>query len=137
MLGALRQVAVVFVMTTTAAVAADINGIWMGQMAGRRGEKEDVAFQFKSRAGAITGKMFGDEFDLPLEEATFSGDEIKFIVTTTNYYNGVKVRFQFTGTVKAQEIEFTRTRIGTPPPEVAGNPNRQPVAQTFVVKRIG
>ena len=114
--------------------AADVTGIWAGQMPGRRGDNEDVAFQFKLNGTTITGKMFGDEFDLPVEEASVSADQIKFTITTTNYYSGNKVKMMFTGTIKGNEIELTRTRAGGPPPE---NPsNRQNLKQTFTIKRL-
>lgn len=114
--------------------AAGVSGIWMGQAPGRNDTKEDVAFQFKQTGAAVTGKLFGDEFDLALEEGSVSGEKLTFIVTTTNYYNGVKVRFQYTGTIKGDELELTRTRIGEPTVE---NPsNRKIPPQTFTVKRL-
>ena len=48
--------------------AADIDGIWVGQQPARNSEVEDVAFHLKSNGNSITGKMFGDEFDLPISE---------------------------------------------------------------------
>ena len=114
--------------------AADVTGIWSGQMTGRRGEKEDVAFQFKLNGTAITGKMFGDEFDLPLEEASLTGEQIRFTVTTTNYYSGSQIKFVFTGAIKGNEIELTRSRVGGPP--VEGPANRQNLKQTFTIKRL-
>jgi hypothetical protein len=114
--------------------AADLTGIWAGQAPGRRGDKEDVAFQFKVNGSTLVGKMFGDEFDLPLEEASVSGAQVKFVVTTTNYYSRTQVKFVYTGTMKGDEIELTRTRVGGPPPEAPAN--RQNVKQTFTIKRI-
>jgi len=123
-----------FAIGATIMSAADVTGLWVGQTTGRRGEKEDVAFQFKLNGTAITGKMFGDEFDLPLEEASLTGEQIRFIVTTTNYYSGSQVKFVFTGSVKGNEIELTRSRVGGPPAE--GPPNRQNLKQTFTIKRL-
>jgi hypothetical protein len=114
--------------------AADLTGIWAGQMPGRRGDMEDVAFQFKVNGSALAGKMFGDEFDLPLEEASVSGNEIRFQVTTTNYYSGSQVKLVFTGTIKGSEIELTRARVGGVPAE--GAATRQNVKQTFAIKRL-
>ena len=91
--------------------AGDLTGIWAGQAPGRRGDKEDVAFQFKVNGNTLTGKMFGDEFDLPLEEASVSGNQLTFIVTTTNYYSRSQVKFVYTGTIKGNEIELTRARF--------------------------
>src|ERR1051326_5884384 len=93
------------------ALAADISGIWMGQQQGRRGEPEDVAFRFTMNGQKFTGKMFGDEIDLPISEITFSEDQIRFVVTQTNYYSGNKTQFVYTGTVKGNEMELTRERL--------------------------
>jgi len=133
MLRQLAQFLAGFAVAVMTMSAADVTGIWTGQMQGRRAEKEDVAFQFKANGATVTGKLFGDEFDLPVEEATVSNEEIKFIVTTTNYYSGAKVRFSFTGTVKGDQMELTRTRIGEP---VGENPNRAVPPQTFTVRRL-
>ena len=46
-----------------------------------------------------TGKMFGDEFDLPIEEATLVGDQVRFVVITKNYYSGTNTKFVYSGTV--------------------------------------
>jgi hypothetical protein len=114
--------------------AADLTGIWAGTAPGRRGDKEDIAFQFNVNGSTLTGKMFGDEFDLPLEEASVSGDHVKFMITTTNYYSRTQVKFVYTGTIKGDEIELTRTRVGGPP--VEGPANRQNAKQTLTIKRL-
>jgi hypothetical protein len=64
-------------------LAGDISGIWTGEQQGRRGEPEEIAFQFKVQGGALTGRLFGDEFDLPVSEATLTGDQIRFTITAT------------------------------------------------------
>src|SRR5882757_7521974 len=84
----------------TCVPAADITGIWTGQQQGRGGAMEDVAFRFKLDGQSLTGKLFGDEFDLTITEASLSGDQVRFTVVTTNYYGGTKVKFTYTGTVK-------------------------------------
>jgi hypothetical protein len=104
--------------------AADVTGIWMGQVPGRGGEKQDVAFQFKQVKGSMTGVLFGDEFDLPIEDLVISGDKISFAVTTTNYYDGRKIRFVYSGTIGEKELQLTRERKGGPAP-VAGKPQDQ------------
>lgn len=118
---------------TVVSYAADIAGIWTGQAPGRRGDQEDIAFQFKQSGVSLTGKMFGDEFDLPVEEGTVSGDRVKFILTTTNYYNGTKTKVMYSGTTNGSEMELTRERMlapGEKPPE------REPSRFTFKLKKI-
>jgi hypothetical protein len=115
-------------------LAAEIDGVWAGQQPGRRGDVEDFALRFKLNGQTLTGKMFGDEFDLPISDASLSGDQIRFVVTTTNYYNGVKTQFLYTGTIKGSEMEFVRERI--PSAEDAKSANRTPAKQTLRLKRI-
>jgi hypothetical protein len=116
-----------------AGFAADITGIWTGQQQGRRGEPEDVAFRFKVDGPSVTGTMFGDEFDLPITEASIEGDQIRFVITTTNYYSGTKSRFIYTGTIKGSEIELVRERVQTPEEKAA---NRPLFKSTLTLKRI-
>ena len=122
----------------TSVPAADFNGIWVGQQAGRRGEPEDLAFRFKLDGQSVTGKMYGDEFDLPISEGSVSGDQIHFVVITTNYYNGTKTRFLYTGTIKDNEMELVRERVVAADDKVATQAaaKQGPTKQTLKLKRI-
>ena len=114
--------------------AADIAGLWMGQITGRGGEKQDISFQFKSDKNSFTGKMFGDEFDVPVQGLQISGEHITFFITTINYYDASQTRFDFSGTITAKEIQLTRERAGakaTGKDEKAKDGN-----QTFTLKRL-
>jgi hypothetical protein len=114
--------------------AAEIDGIWVGQQAARNGEVEDVAFRLKSNGNAITGTMFGDEFDLPVTDGSLSGDQVRFIVTTTNYYNGTKTQFVYAGAIKDGVLELVRERVqsGDSRPPGKNIPGRQ----TLKLKRL-
>ena len=114
--------------------AAAIDGIWVGQQPARNGEVEDVAFHLRSNGNSITGKMFGDEFDLPITEGSISGDQVRFMVTTTNYYNGTKTQFVYTGSVKDGVLELVRERVqsGDSRPPGKNGPGRQ----TLKLKRL-
>ncbi|HYP07459.1 MAG TPA: hypothetical protein VER03_14595 [Bryobacteraceae bacterium] len=114
-------------------LGADITGIWQGQQPGRNGQVEDIAFRFKLEGSTLTGKLFGDEFDLPLAEGTLNGDQLRFTVTTTNYYNRSKATFIYTGTIKGFEIELVRERVPTPEDRPT---NRPPAKQTIKLKRL-
>jgi hypothetical protein len=118
------------------ALASDIEGIWVGQQPGRRGEAEDLAFRFKLNGDSVTGKMFGDEFDLPISEGSISGDQIRFTVTTTNYYNGSKTKFTYTGTIKDGVLELVRERVQGPDDRGAKGANRPAAGQVLKLKRI-
>jgi hypothetical protein len=112
--------------------AADIDGIWVGQQPARNGEVEDVAFRLKSNGNSITGKMFGDEYDLPVTEGSINGDQVRFIVTTTNYYNGTKTQFVYSGTIKDGVLELVRERgqSGDTRPPAKNFPGRQTLKLT-------
>jgi hypothetical protein len=115
------------------ACAADLTGIWAGQQPGRNGEVQDVAFRFKLDGQTLTGTLFGDEFDLPVGDASLAGDQIKFTITTTNYYSGSKSVFTYTGTVKGAEMELVRERIQTPEEKAK---NRPVFKQTIKLKKL-
>lgn len=95
-------------------LAADLTGIWMGQVPGRNGEVTDVAFQFKPAAAGVsyTAVQFGDEFDLPVKDLKISGEEISFTVSSVNFYDGRQITFAYKGTVKDREIILSRERAG-------------------------
>jgi hypothetical protein len=117
-----------------AAAAADLGGIWTGQIAGRRGATDDIAFQFKVMpGGGITGKLFGDEIDLPIEEGSLQDGKLKFSITETNYYSGVKVKFLYSGTVAGDQIECTRERVLKPDEE---HKSEEPTKHAFTLKKL-
>jgi hypothetical protein len=126
-MGAFHPLKLLTLMTCVATLsAADVTGIWSGQVSGRRGEPEDVSFQFKMKGQTLTGLMFGDEVDLPIEEASITGDKISFVVVMINYYSGNKARVVYKGTVTGNEMELHRERIlpanETPPAKPTPNP---------------
>jgi hypothetical protein len=132
-MGLFIKAVLIFSLMAAGIPGAELGGIWTGLAPGRHGKKEDVAFQFKMKGRILTGKMFGDEFDLPIEDASLSGDKVQFSVTATNYYSGAKTRFVYTGTIGGDSMELTRERIlaaGEKPPE------HENVKQTFTLKKL-
>ena len=114
-------------------MGADITGIWAGQQQGRLGQPDDVAFRFKVDGQKLTGTMFGDEFDIPIGEGSVSGDQVRFTVTTTNYYSKAKQTFIYTGTIKGSEMELVRERVATPEDRPAA---KGPGKLTLKLKRL-
>lgn len=119
------------ILSTCAGVlsAADITGIWSGQVTGRRGEPEDISFQFKMKGQALSGLLFGDEVDLPIEDGSLTGNQVRFVVTTINYYSGNKARIIYTGTVTGNEMELRRERIAPPNETAPAKPAPNPVVK--------
>jgi hypothetical protein len=110
---------------------AELAGIWMGETAGRNGEKEDIAFQFKMTKGTLAGVLFSDESDLPIEDLKVDGDTVSFSVTNVNYYSGSRITLVYSGTLTDKEMHLTRQRKGGP---AAGD--RQNGKQEIVLKRV-
>ena len=105
---------------------ADWSGIWTGRAAG--GDSgEDIAFQFRMKDGQLSGKLFGDEFDLPVEQVSVEGDTLRFVVTTMNYYSRKAAKSRYTGVWSSGGIEMTRERIVE-----AGDAGRR----TFSLRRV-
>ena len=127
------QLLLVLLIAATSLFGVDVTGIWAGTQQGRRGDPEDVSFRFRVEGTTLTGKMFGDEFDLPIEEASVVGDQVRFAVVTKNYYSGTNTKFTYTGTVSGSEMTLVRERIPTPEEKAA---NKPVVKQTLKLKRL-
>jgi hypothetical protein len=112
--------------------AADVDGIWTGRIAGRNNELRDITFRFKMQGDLLTGKMYGDDDDLPIADGKIEGDRISFTVGSD--FGGGRFRFVFHGTVSAGEIRLTREREGGS----RGGAGRESanIPQTVTLKRI-
>ena len=136
-MAALVHLFLLFFCAQCLALAADISGIWMGQAAGGNPEKaetEDLAFQFKRVNNVVTGVMFGEEFDLPVEDLKVDGDNITFSITSTNYYSGSRVTLKYAGTVGDREMQLTRERKDPPPEPVKSDPKKDEKNEKRTVK---
>ena len=133
MLGSLLKISCLLTAAATLH-AAGIDGIWTGQMSGRNGEIQDISFQFRLNGNTLTGKVFGDEFDLPIEDGSITDEQIKFVITTTNYYSGNKTKFVYTGTIRGDEIELNRERAERD--KENGDNKRENAKQTLKLKRL-
>jgi hypothetical protein len=127
------RIALLLTLAAALMPAAELSGIWTGLAPGRNGTKQDVAFQFKMTGQTLTGTLFGDEFDIPIEEASVTGQQFRFSVTTTNYYSGSKLTFLYSGAIDGDSIELTRERLLKPGEKP---PQHESLKQTFELKRL-
>jgi len=92
--------------------AADLSGIWMGQVPGRRGSSTDISFQFLQDGGALAGKLYEDFGSTPLVEGLIDGEQVTFVVVAReqagNQINLVTYRYE--GRVIDGDLELTRER---------------------------
>jgi hypothetical protein len=91
------------------ALAADVTGKWTTEFDSQVG-KQKYTFDLKVDGEKVTGKAhyerMGQAGDADLQEGKLVGDKISFVETFDAM--GQSVRIEYTGTVKGDEIAFTR-----------------------------
>jgi hypothetical protein len=135
----MRKLFIVALLCAWGLPAADLTGIWIGQIPGRNGDMQDIAFKFTQTGTTISGKLYGDYQSTPITEGKITGDQITFVVIAPeqagNQIN--RARLSFSGSIQAGEIELTREREGA---TNAGNGGvvqfRGNAKQTFRLKRL-
>jgi hypothetical protein len=94
--------------------AADLSGIWVGEVASGRPDRDpiQISFQFVQKGTALGGKLYGDHQSTPIATGIVAGELVTFVVITAeqagNEINDTKVRF--TGRLVNGELELTRER---------------------------
>ena len=97
-----------------------VDGTWTGEVQGGRGP-QTLTLTLKADAGKLTGSVGGGRGGpVTIDEGTISGSDLKF--KTKQQGRGGEIVFSWTGTVKGDEIAFSRTPEGGQ-------------AQTFTAKR--
>lgn len=101
------------------ALAADVTGIWTGQVTNRLGT-QDVTIKLEQRGTTLSGKLYDDRGSSPISEGKAVGDIVIFIVAmqeqSGNQINDTRMRY--TGTLKDGVLELARDRESS---TIAGN----------------
>ncbi|MBM3810295.1 MAG: hypothetical protein FJW20_01545 [Acidimicrobiia bacterium] len=123
----------------TAAALLFLAGIWTGQIPGRNGVMQDIAFQFTQENGKLGGKLYGDYQSSPISEAVVHGDLVTFVVVTQeqagNQINTSRLRFS--GRIVGEELELFRERESSTNAGNAGGVQlRDSGKQSFRLKRM-
>ena len=115
--------AVVVLAAVTMALAANVDGKWVAQVAGQGGQTREVTFTFKAEGEKLTGTVSGRQGDTPISDGKIKGDDISFTQSFEAQGNTIKVIY--TGKVSGDEIKMTRKRDGSDKP-----------AAEFTAKRV-
>ena len=87
-----------------------VDGKWAGEVPGGRGPQQ-VTLTLKADGGKLTGSMAGGRGgEIPIEEGTISNGMLKF--KTKQMGRGGEVTLNWSGTLKGDEIAFTRMADG-------------------------
>ena len=89
---------------------SSVDGTWTGEVQGGRGAQQ-VTLTLKTDGGKLTGTIGGGRGGpITIEEGTISGATLKF--KTKQQGRGGEVTLNWTGTVKGDEIAFSRMADG-------------------------
>jgi len=94
------------VLTCGLASAADIDGKWMVQVKGKRGEVTET-LMLKANGNQLTGTIQGRRGAAPISEGMMNGTNVSFKVTRARKEK--KVTQQYKGTLSGGELKLTMT----------------------------
>jgi hypothetical protein len=101
-----------------------VNGSWSGEVQGGRGP-QTIAMNLKADGEKLTGALTGGRGgDIAIEDGSISGNKLKFKTKLPGRNGGPDVMMTWSGTLKGDEIAFSRVAEGA-----------QGQAQEFTVKR--
>ena len=86
----------------TAALAADLNGKWQGQMKGSDGQDLEVNMNLKLDGEKLTGTVATSYGEEQIEEGTVKGSDISFVINA----GGGTFKLIYTGKVEGEELKF-------------------------------
>jgi len=131
--GRIAAFAAIAVCLTAAEARGPLTGIWVGQLTGRNGEPQDIAFRFDVSGTSLSGKLYGENETFPITEAKLEGDGLSFRITTE--MNGRQSHVNYTGTLqKDGQIQMTRKR--ELPPDADEEVKKRNMPQTFNLRRL-
>lgn len=94
----------------TALAQGSVDGKWAGDVPGGRGPQH-VTLTLKGDAGKLSGSVAGGRGgEIPIEDGSIANGMLKF--KTKQMGRGGEVTFDWSGTLKGDEIAFTRMAEG-------------------------
>ena len=129
MMRKLALAALVFVLGSVTALAADFNGKWAADIPMRNGNTMTITFDFHVDGSTLTGKVGMRRGDMDITNGKVDGDTITFDQVMN--FNGNSFTINYKGTADgADSIKFTRTFEGG-----NGGPGGNRAPQEFTAKR--
>jgi hypothetical protein len=88
---------------SSAALAADLNGKWVGTMSGPDGQGFETTFVFKVDGEKLSGTMANQFGEDAISEGTVKGDDVSFVVLA----GGGSFKLNFTGKISGDELKLS------------------------------
>jgi len=98
--------AIFLIATGISAWAADVTGVWAGNITSPEGEYA-LTYTFKQEGTKLTGTLTGPTDPLEIQEGKVEGEKISFFVQVD--LGAGMVKFSSKGTIKGDEILLTTT----------------------------
>ncbi len=95
------------------ALAAGVDGKWVGQIPGRDGAMQETVINLKAEGDKLTGTVTSPRGDAAISDGTIKGDDVAFKVVRE--FNGNKFTMAYKGKLAGDEIKFTRSFEGEGP----------------------
>ena len=111
---------IILLVVAFAAVAADVTGKWVAQVAGRNGNTQEVTFNLKADGGTLTGTVTGGmggrgggggaPQPVAISDGKIDGAAVSFAVKVEA--NGQTRVTTYKGTLSGDELKLKQTRAG-------------------------
>lgn len=103
--------ALMLLMATAFALAADVSGKWTGEVEGRNGQKRPVNFTLKADGDKLTGMMMGFQGrENPISDGKIKGNDLSW--TVTNETPNGTMKMSYTATLSGDELKVKLQREG-------------------------
>lgn len=100
-------VAMVLVLSSLIARAADVSGVWLGEYHTNEGGVFEMTLTVKVDGSALTGTLkTGSSEPEPITEGRVDGAALSFSITRT--YRGNPQKVTYKGTVNGEDMKLTR-----------------------------
>ena len=120
--------------------AADVDGTWQSEQAGRDGQPRITTYEFQSKGSELTGKIIsqrgGNPTETPISEGKIEGDNISFVVVRS--FGGNEMKQIYKGKVAGDEMTLAMEFEGGFPGGGMGGPpgGGPPGPREIIAKRV-
>ena len=98
-----------FLLLAGFALAADIDGKWVGEVVG---QSMEIAFTFKAEGTTLTGVHIVNGQETPIKDGKIDGNNISFTVALD--MGGQETKIDHKGVISGDQIKMTYEMMGQP-----------------------